>query len=176
MPHTLLLISGSLRAESINTSALRTVADLRPPGWQCDLYSGIAQLPHFDPTIEAQQLPEPVTELRQRIDEASAVLICTPEYAGDLPGSFKNLLDWTVGGMETVGKPMAWINVSANSSQAAGAHQALEVVLNYTGATIITRACRHVPVARADVDEHGLITNPNFRTEARAAVEALTTL
>ncbi|WP_306796085.1 NAD(P)H-dependent oxidoreductase [Nocardia sp. XZ_19_369] len=26
-----------------------------------------------------------------------SVLFCTPEYAGTLPGSLKNLLDWTVG-------------------------------------------------------------------------------
>ena len=32
-------------------------------------------------------------------------MFCTPEYAGGLPGSFKNLLDWTVGGGEIYRKP-----------------------------------------------------------------------
>jgi NAD(P)H-dependent FMN reductase len=40
------------------------------------------------------------------------VLFCTPEYAGALPGSFENLLDWTVGGGEMYRKPVAWINAS----------------------------------------------------------------
>ena len=52
-------------------------------------------------------------DLRQEIAAADAVLFCTPEYAGTLPGSFKNLLDWTVGGGEIYGKPAVWINPAA---------------------------------------------------------------
>ncbi|MGD0240963.1 MAG: NAD(P)H-dependent oxidoreductase [Streptosporangiaceae bacterium] len=40
------------------------------------------------------------------------------EYAGTLPGSLKNLLDWTVGGGEIYGKPAGWINVAALSALA----------------------------------------------------------
>lgn len=58
---------------------------------------------------------------------ADAVLFCTPEYAGALPGSFKNLLDWTVGGGETYGKPAAWINRrsmrAASSTSASSVHR-----------------------------------------------------
>ena len=39
--------------------------------------------------------------MRAAIAAADAVVFCTPEYAGTLPGSFKNLLDWTVGGAMT---------------------------------------------------------------------------
>ena len=42
--------------------------------------------------------------LRSAIAECDAVVFCTPEYAGTLPGCFKNLLDWTVGGSEIYGK------------------------------------------------------------------------
>jgi NAD(P)H-dependent FMN reductase len=41
-----------------------------------------------------------VADLRRQIEAADAVVFCTSEYAGALPGSFKNLLDWTVGGGE----------------------------------------------------------------------------
>ena len=34
-----------------------------------------------------------VAGLRAAIGAAGALLFCTPEYAGALPGSFKNLLD-----------------------------------------------------------------------------------
>jgi NAD(P)H-dependent FMN reductase len=37
-----------------------------------------------------------VVELRAAIAASDAVLFSTPEYAGALPGSFKDLLDWTV--------------------------------------------------------------------------------
>ena len=37
-----------------------------------------------------------MTRLRGTIHEADALLFSTPEYAGALPGSLKNLLDWTI--------------------------------------------------------------------------------
>ena len=51
-------------------------------------------------TTTSYPLPAAVEDLRGQIaGRRDALLICTPEYAGALPGSFKNLLDWTVGGM-----------------------------------------------------------------------------
>ena len=54
------------------------------------------------------------------------MLFSTPEYAGALPGSFKNLLDWTVGGGETYGMPVGWVNVSGPASPT-GAGRMLEL-------------------------------------------------
>lgn len=60
----------------------------------------LAALPHFNPDDDRDPLPAAVRVLRTAIADVDAVLFCTPEYAGTLPGSFKNLLDWTVGGTE----------------------------------------------------------------------------
>ncbi len=54
--------------------------------------------------------------LRARLAAADAVLFCTPEYAGALPGSFKNLLEWTVGGEEIYRLPAAWVNAAQPGS------------------------------------------------------------
>jgi chromate reductase, NAD(P)H dehydrogenase (quinone) len=51
-----------------------------------------------------------VVELRRRIALADGVLVSNPEYMGTVPGSVKNLLEWTVGGPEMDGKPVFWIN------------------------------------------------------------------
>ena len=72
----------------------------------------MTDLPHFNPDDDHDPLPHAVADLRARIGAADAVLICTPEYAGALPGTFKNLLDWSVGGPEMYGKPVAWVNAS----------------------------------------------------------------
>ena len=90
---------------------------------------------------------------------ADAVVFCTPEYAGTLPGSFKNLLDWTVGGGELYGKPAAWIDV-ANEGRGGGAQATLGTVLGYVGAQVVERACRRLPVAREWVSASGVITDP----------------
>ena len=100
----ILLISGSTRRGSGNTAALRTVQALAPDGITAELYDGLAALPAFSPD-EDERPPGPAADLRARIAAADALLFCTPEYAGTLPGSLKNLLDWTVGGGEIYGKP-----------------------------------------------------------------------
>jgi chromate reductase len=114
---TLLLVSGSLREGSTNTSTLRTVQELladRRDGATGTLFAGMGELPHFNPDDDRDPLPGPVAALRAAIASASGLIFCTPEYAGDMPGSLKNLLDWTVGGVEIEGKPTAWINVSTS--------------------------------------------------------------
>lgn len=170
---SLLLMSGSLRDASINSTVIRTLAELSGDDVDVHVYDELGALPHFDPDVEAAQPPESVLRLRAAIEERSAVLICTPEYAGSLPGSFKNLLDWTVGGMEIVGKPTAWINASASSTQAAGAHAALRTVLTYTGASIVEDACRHVPTGPADRGADGTIVTEAIRSQLREALTAL---
>ena len=118
----LLLISGSLRGGSTNSATLRTAAALAPPGVEATVYDGMGRLPHFNPDDDPSDgvgLDPEVTALRAALANADALLLSTPEYAGALPGSFKNLLDWTVGGGQTDGMPVAWINVSAPRHRAA---------------------------------------------------------
>src|SRR4051812_40396414 len=113
----LLLVSGSTRAASSNTFALRTVNALHQPGVTTELYDGLLRLAAFVP--DAEPLPPTVSDLLGRIGESDAVMFSTPEYAGGLPGALKNLLDWTVGGGELYGKPVAWLDV-ANPGRGTG--------------------------------------------------------
>ena len=53
----------------------------------------MATLPHFNPDADGEPLPAAVANLRAQVAAADAVLFCTPEYAGALPGTFKNLLE-----------------------------------------------------------------------------------
>ena len=103
----ILLVSGSTRGGSTNTALLRTAQAVTPADITTVLYDGLADLPAFNPDDDYEPLPAGVAALRAQIAAADAVLFCTPEYAGALPGSFKNLLDWTVGGAEMYGRPVA---------------------------------------------------------------------
>ena len=168
----ILLISGSTRSASTNTSALRTIAAVAPAGVSAELYDGLAGLPAFNPDQDGADVPPPVADLRAQITAADAVVVCTPEYAGTLPGSFKNLLDWTVGGGELYGKPVAWVNV-ANEGRGGGAQQTLLTVLGYVGASIVTGACRRLPVSREWAGADGTITDPQFRMAMTEVATAL---
>jgi NAD(P)H-dependent FMN reductase len=169
-----LLVSGSLRRSSTNTAALRTAGAEAAPDVRTELYEGLGALPHFNPDDDVAPLHPAVAALRDSIRSADAVLFSTPEYAGALPGSFKNLLDWTVGDDRPGSiyrKPVAWINASARG--AADAHDSLRRVLGYVGATIVEAACAHVPVTGAMLDGDGMVTDPEVRDDLARAVRAL---
>jgi chromate reductase, NAD(P)H dehydrogenase (quinone) len=172
-----LLVSGSLRAESVNSAVLRTAAALAGDRIRTTLYEGMGTLPHFNPDDDPEGGPVPVAvaDLRRRFADADAVLFCTPEYAGSLPGSFKNMLDWTVGGGETYGKPVAWINASGRPAPDAGsgAHDALRTVLGYTGADIAAAACRRIQVPRAALGADGMVIDAAIRDEVATALRTL---
>jgi chromate reductase, NAD(P)H dehydrogenase (quinone) len=163
-PVRILLVSGSLRGGSTNAAVLRTAAGRGLPEIETEQYDGMATLPHFNPDDDFDPLPAAVVELRSAIARADAVLFCTPEYAGALPGSFKNLLDWTVGGGEVYGKPVAWINIAGVHAPTRGesAHASLRTVLGYVGAEIVEPATGAIPVPRQAVGEDGLICDPEI--------------
>lgn len=173
----LLLISGSLRAGSTNTGVLRTVQAAVPDGITAVLYEGLGALPHFNPDDDAEgaSVHPAVAELRHQIGDADALVLSTPEYAGALPGSLKNLLDWTVGGGEIYGKPVAWLNVSGAAAPTGGedAHDSLRKVLGYAGAEIVEAACLRVAVPRGAIGADGLVEDPALRKDLGGAVARL---
>jgi chromate reductase len=166
-----LLISGSTRSASTNTAALRTVAALAPTGIETSWCDALVELPAFNPDDDGTAHPA-VVALHQQISDADAVLLCTPEYAGTLPGSFKNLLDWTVGTADLYEKPTAFLNIAA-PGRGDGAAATLVAVLGYVGAQVEPAACARLPVSRDEIGPDGLVTTAEFRT---GALDALTRL
>lgn len=171
----LLLVSGSTRAASTNTAVLRTAQVLAPVGVTTTLYGELSELPAFNPDDDRPPLNPTVSRLRAEVEAADALLFCTPEYAGALPGSFKNLLDWTVGGIGMDGKPVAWINVSSVAAPTGGAdaHASLAKVLGYVNAQIVEAACSRLPMTRQSIGPDGLVSDPEVRAGIAATIDAL---
>ena len=170
-PVYVVLISGSTRAGSTNTAALRTVAELEVPGVVATLWERLVDLPAFVPDDEAEPAAA-VTALRLLLASADAVVFCTPEYAGTLPGSFKNAIDWLVGSGELYRTPAAWINVG-NPGRGAGAEATLATVLGYVDADVIEHACVRIPVGRDVVGPAGTVDDPDVRARLAAQLAAV---
>jgi NAD(P)H-dependent FMN reductase len=167
----LLLISGSLRARSTNTAAMRTAATLAPAGVTPTIYDDLASLPHFNPDDDHDPLPAPVGALRSAVHASDAVLFSAPEYAGGLPGAFKNALDWLIGDADPGSiyeKPVAWLNASTRG--APNAHAELRAVLGFAHATIVESACVHVPVSESALTQDGTLADDHVRDEIASAL------
>jgi chromate reductase len=173
----LLLISGSLRDGSTNTATLRTVQAIAPDDVETTLYDGMGSLPHFNPDDdrEGEPVDPAVAGMRAAVAAPDALIICTPEYAGALPGAMKDLLEWTVGNAGTYRKPVAWINVAGRAAPtgAADAHASLAKVLGYVGADVVDAACARIPVTRDAVGADGVIADSGIRERLAEAVAVL---
>lgn len=170
----ILLVSGSTRRGSTNTAALRTMCADAASGVVARIYEDLGALPAFNPDEDAEGMSPPpaVAALRHELSSADAVVFCTPEYAGSLPGSLKNLLDWTVSSGELNGKPVAWVNV-AGRGRGGGATATLATVLRYVDARVLETACAHVPVLRDAVGPDGLVADLATRTRLAEALQAV---
>jgi chromate reductase, NAD(P)H dehydrogenase (quinone) len=158
-----LAISGSLRANSSNATLLQYIQDRMPEDVECFIYKGLSALPHFD---DAAEVPITVGVWRKHLQDADAVLICSPEYAFGVPGSLKNAIDWTVGSGELVNKPLALITASTSGEKA---HVAWLQIFTALSADIAEGAALNIPSIRTKLNAAGEITD----AATAAAVETL---
>lgn len=164
----ILAFSGSLRAASTNRAVLHAAARLAPAGMRIHLYSGLADLPHFNPDQE-KALPAPVVELRARVKAADGLLISSPEYAYGVPGSLKNMLDWLVGGDEFLNKPVALFNASQRATHA---YDSLCVTLRIMAGRVVDDACVTLPLIGRRMDEQAIAADPDLAPLLRDALAA----
>jgi chromate reductase, NAD(P)H dehydrogenase (quinone) len=92
-----LVLSGSLRTESLNTRLARLAArTIERNGGSVD----VATLAEFDAPSYSQDvqdsagIPDGPAQLRQRMEAADAFVIAAPEYNASMPGGLKNAIDW----------------------------------------------------------------------------------
>ncbi len=93
MTHTILAISGSLRAGSTNTRLLQAAASLLGDGWSVE-FGNIGTLPLYNPDLDGDTPPSTVQRLRDQVRQARGVIVASPEYNYSVSGPLKNALDW----------------------------------------------------------------------------------
>jgi len=170
MNKTILAISGSLREGSSNTQILKLIGTWLPADVDYHIYNALGSLPHFSPVNEGEPYPDTVAELHQQLNQADAIIICTPEYAFGLPGSLKNLLDWTVATGNLVDKPVAVVTAS---SQGTYAHPALLTTLGALSAKLIDGGTLLISFIRSKLNIDGNITDDATEKDLRLVVDNL---
>lgn len=169
----ILAISGSLRASSTNTRLVLALARLAPSTMEITLYEGLADLPHFTPDLDGDDPPASVRALRQFLQAADGVLICTPEYAFGVPGTLKNALDWTVSSGEFWSKPVVTISASPSASGGDKAHASLLLTLTALGANVPEGGMLKIPAINKKLSANGDIVDPETTQALRSVLGAL---
>ena len=167
-----LALSGSLRADSLNTRLLREAVRLAP-GCTFECWERLDDLPHFSPERDTEPPPEPVAELRDRIRAADALLVCTPEYIHAMPAVLKNLLEWVVSSGACVDKPAAAWSASPSLEGGARARASLAHTLEVMSARVVPEAALGLTLARSSFDAGGRLADPAQVEAVRRALAAL---
>lgn len=89
------LLSGSLRKESLNKKFLIATKNLLPTSIESEILDLKSfSIPVYDGDVEDEKFPSGVTALGQKLSQAQAWILSTPEYNGGIAGSLKNVVDW----------------------------------------------------------------------------------
>lgn len=165
-------ISGSLRRDSYNAALLRAAAERLPDGVELEVFERLTEIPPYDADLEeADETPDAVADLRERMRAADAVLVATPEYNSSIPGALKNALDWAsrpAGESALMGTPAAVVGASTGMFGAVWAQAETRKVLGALGGRVLER---EFPFARAqDAYADGEL---RFSPEQSAALEEL---
>lgn len=165
--------AGSLRRASFNRALLRAAAEEVPEGMVLEILD-VSKVPVFNADLEAD-LPGPVADFQGAISGADGVLIVTPEYNAGLPGSTKNLVDWSSrpsGAAAILGKPVALMGATRGSWGTVRAQAQLRQTLSHIPAYDMKKPEVMVPHAPQKFDEEGRLTDEDTRRRLRVFMAA----
>jgi chromate reductase, NAD(P)H dehydrogenase (quinone) len=159
-------IAGSLRRESYNRSLLEAARQLGPASLTIVPFQ-LDEIPLYNADYDADHLrPPEVTHLKQRVAEADALLIVTPEHNHSVPGVLQNAIDWASRpGLKSplVAKPVAIMGASAGVVGTARAQQQLKLVLMSTLALVMPHPGVLVGQAAQKFDTSGALVHEPTR-------------
>ncbi len=93
-----LVFAASTRRDSLNHKLAALAARLAEQAGAAVDHASMRDfdVPLYDGDIEAEDgIPPGAVEFRRRLSESDAFILSSPEYNGSMPGTIKNLIDWT---------------------------------------------------------------------------------
>ncbi len=135
-----LVLVGSLRADSLNRRIAEAIRAQAPAGVTVDIADGLGDLPFYNEDIDGEAAPEAVVRLREQVAAADRVLVVTPEYNGTMPAVLNNAIDWAsrpfgVGAIKD--KPLAVVGTAVGQYGGRWAHEDTRKSARVAGAAVI---------------------------------------
>jgi chromate reductase, NAD(P)H dehydrogenase (quinone) len=141
-------IIGSASTNSANLQIVKFIASIFPAGVDLEIFDRLKGLPHFDTELTIENTPAPVLNFRARIENADAVLICTPEYVFSIPSGLKNAIEWCVSTTAFSNKITGIITASAHGVRG---HEELQMIMRTVGANVLDPNCLLIQGVKAKV-------------------------
>ncbi|MDE1851345.1 MAG: NAD(P)H-dependent oxidoreductase [Candidatus Micrarchaeota archaeon] len=167
-------IAGSLRKGSLNRMLLNASREFLPDGVELEVFD-LAGIPLYNQDDE-DPLPERVAQFKERIKDADAVLIASPEYNHSMTPVIKNALDWATrppGSHTWYGKPVALMSASDGYLGGIRSQDQLRHVFVDLNMVPINKPEVYVPFAQDKMDVNGKLTDEKVRDRMGKLLSAL---
>ncbi len=153
---TIFAIIGSASENSTNRRLVEFLAESSKNEFNWIIFNELKSLPHFDPELSVNNTPEEISAFRKQVEQADAILICTPEYVFSIPSGLKNALEWCVSTTVFSDKPTGLITASAQGEKG---HEELQLILKTVMAKFEAETTLLVSGIKGKIDQKGNVTD-----------------
>jgi len=158
------VLIGSLRKKSFHRLLAQALVGLALPSLCLEIVE-VGDLPFYNEDLEPET-PATWQALRQRVQQADAVLLLTPEYNRSVPAVLKNAVDVLsrpYGKGALTGKPAAVISASPGAMGGFGANHHPRQSLVGVGAKAMASPEAYIGGVTSLFDEQGALVNEKTR-------------
>lgn len=142
-------LAGSLRRASLHRGLIRAARELAPEGVAVEPYEKLGEIPFFNQDVEDEGNPAPVRDPKEKIREAAAILIATPEYDYAIPGILTAALNWALHSPSPMRhKPVGILGASPGGAGTARGQMVLRQILLHAPAYVVPEPQMLIPYAR----------------------------
>jgi chromate reductase, NAD(P)H dehydrogenase (quinone) len=163
------VIIGSASSNSANEKLVEIITDLTRDVFNLTIYNTLKNLPHFDPELSANNPPPEINELREKIENADGIIICTPEYVFSIPSGLKNAIEWCVVTTVFSDKPLGIITASARGEKG---HEELQLIMKTLMAKFINETTLLIQGIKGKINDSGQITDKQTMDSFMKFIEA----
>ncbi len=153
---------------------VRAAVELAPKDVLIEIFD-LEGIPPFNQDLENTP-PQRVVDFKEKIRDADALLIATPEYNYSIPGVLKNAIDWSSRpkqGNPLAGKTVAIMSASSGRFGGARAQYHLRQSFVFLNIHPINQPEVMLSAAGENIDSNGRLTNQQTRTLISQLLEAL---
>jgi chromate reductase, NAD(P)H dehydrogenase (quinone) len=150
------VIIGSASQNSANHKLVENIANLTENDFRLKVFNALKALPHFDPELSVNNPPKKIIKLRNEIEKADGILICTPEYVFSIPSGLKNAIEWCVSTTVFSEKPIGLITASANGQKG---HDELQLIMKTLMTVFTDDTTLLIPGIKGKINDRGQIVD-----------------
>lgn len=151
-------INGSASQDSSNLALLKMISKIKQLDFKMTIIDDLTELPHFRTELTDHNTPKKIIALRNQIQNADGIIICSPEYVFSIPSGLKNAIEWCVSTTVFSNKPLGLITASASGKKS---HEDLKLIMKTIEARFSEKTTLLISGIKGKINKNGELEDEN---------------